>query len=133
MFSLLFITTAVFLYRLGLGDASLVYANILNLFARIIFAGLFTKSFFASKGGKGLISIRSILPSFSLLLLSFVLWGAIVYDSQSRDVERTIRLAGKRSLLEASVMQHIGIGSALAVVWLSYWWMSSGQRKSWRR
>ncbi len=133
MFSVLFITAAISLYRLGAGDASLVYANILNLLARIIFAVLFTKTFFASKGGRNLVSVRDILPSFHLLFVSFVVWGSVAYDGRSRDVERIVRLTGKRSLLEASVVQHIGIGSALAVVWLSYWWVSSGRRKSWRR
>lgn len=132
MFSLLFITTAVSLYRLGLGDASLVYANIVNLFARIVFAVLFTKSFFTGKEAQGLISFRRVFPSLSLLLLSLAMWGTIIYDGRSRNIEKLVRMEGRQSLLNTTVLQHVGLGSAFAVVWISYWWMSSGRRRNLR-
>ncbi|KAF9451311.1 RTF domain-containing protein [Macrolepiota fuliginosa MF-IS2] len=131
-FSLLFVAAAISLYRLGFGDASLVYANIVNLFARIVFAALFTKSFFSDKGAQGEVSLGRVFPSFSLFLVSLVMWGIVTYDGRSRNVEKIVRLEGRRSLLNATVIQHVGLGSALAVVWLSYWWMSSGRRRNLR-
>lgn len=132
IFSLVFIAATISFYRLGFGDASLVYANIVNLSARIVFAVLFAKSFFARKGARGLISFRRALPSLSLVLGSIAMWGTIIYDGRRRDVEKVVSVEGRRSLLHASVMQHVGIGSALAVVWLSFWWMFSGRKRSLR-
>jgi oligosaccharide translocation protein RFT1 len=133
VFSLMFVAAAISLYRLGFGDASLVYANIVNLIARIVFAVGFAKSFFEGKeGGKGLVSVRRALPSFGLVGLSFVCWVVVAVDGKRRDVERVVSVEGRRSLLSGDVVQHVGIGSALAVVWLSYWWMSSGRKRNLR-
>jgi hypothetical protein len=67
-----------------------------------------------------------------LVLGSIAMWGTIIYDGRRRDVEKVVSVEGRRSLLHASVMQHVGIGSALAVVWLSFWWMFSGRKRSLR-
>lgn len=131
-FSLAFVAAAISLYRFGFGDASLVYANIVNLCARIVYAVWFAKSFFSSRGSKCLISVGRALPSLPLVLVSFAMWGAVVFDGKRRDVENVVSVEGRRSLLNVDVVQHVGIGSALAVVWLSYWWMSSGRKRNLR-
>ncbi|KAJ3562537.1 hypothetical protein NP233_g9508 [Leucocoprinus birnbaumii] len=131
-FSLVFIASAISLYRLGFGDASLVYANIVNLLARIAFATLFTKSFFASKGSGNLISIRGALPSFSLVLISLAMKITIAYDGNRRNIVTIVGKEGRISLMNKDVVQHVGLGTALAVVWLSFWWMSSGRKRTLR-
>ncbi|KAF5353438.1 hypothetical protein D9756_008112 [Leucocoprinus leucothites] len=131
-FSVVFIASAISLYRLGFGDASLVYANIVNLLARIVFATSFTKSFFPSQGPESIISIRRALPSLSLVLVSLAMRGIITYDSKRRNVKMIVGAEGRRSLLNIDVVQHVGLGSALAAVWLSYWWMSSGRKRNLR-
>jgi oligosaccharide translocation protein RFT1 len=50
-FSVGFITTAVVLNKTGFGDSGLVYANILNLCARVIYCWTFVKKYFSTKGG----------------------------------------------------------------------------------
>lgn len=130
VFSLIFIVAAVLFYRLGFGDASLVYANMVNLLARIVFAVLFAKSFFARRKAGNLISIRRALPSRYLVLISLAMRGVVAYDGRRRNIGKIVGMQGRSSLLHVEVIRHVGIGSALAVVWLSYWWMSSGRRKS---
>jgi len=131
-FSLVFIVAAIMFYRLGFGDASLVYANMVNLLARIVFAVLFTKSFFASRGTGNVISVRRVLPSPYLVLISLAMRGVVAYDGRWRNIGIIIGMQGRGSLLHVEVIRHVGVGSALAVVWLSYWWMSSGRSKSLR-
>ncbi|KXN84240.1 Oligosaccharide translocation protein RFT1 [Leucoagaricus sp. SymC.cos] len=131
-FSCIFLATAVSLYRLGAGDASLVYANIVNLLARIVFGVVFAKSFFVGKGAGDLFSIGRALPPISLLIISFAMWSTVSYDGKRRNVENIVRVEGRGSLLNVDVVQHVGIGSALALVWLSYWWLSSGHKRHWR-
>lgn len=126
VFSLAFISAAIVLYNLGFGDASLVYANIINLIARIIFAIVFARKFFVGKGSK--ISFLRVIPSYTLLISSLAIWGTLSYDGRLRSVERIVALEGRGSLLNAEVMQHVGLGITLAVVWLSQWWMSSGRQ-----
>ncbi|KIK09519.1 hypothetical protein K443DRAFT_644720 [Laccaria amethystina LaAM-08-1] len=46
-FSVVYISTAIFLYSLDIGDASLVYANVINLSARILYCLAFVMQFFA--------------------------------------------------------------------------------------
>lgn len=128
-FSLAFIAAAISLYRLGFGDASLVYANMINLLARIVFAVLFTKSFFAGRGAGNLISIRRVLPSLSLVFISLVMRGVVAYDGRRRNIRIIVDTQGRSSLLHVEVIRHVGIGSALAIVWLSYWWWVSSERR----
>ncbi|EKM74897.1 hypothetical protein AGABI1DRAFT_132740 [Agaricus bisporus var. burnettii JB137-S8] len=93
VFSLTFISAAVLLYRFGFGDASLVYANIINLIARIIFAVVFTRSFFMEKGST--ISFRRAVPSYSLIFSSLAMWGVLFYDGRRRRVEQIVVLEGR--------------------------------------
>lgn len=129
-FSLIFIAAAISLYHLGLGDASLVYANIINLLARIIFGVLFARNFFGIKVAG---NFKRVIPSFALLLVSVVMWGAMSYNGRVKNIEEIVRLEGRRSLLNSTVVQHVGLGSALAVVWLGHWWMTSGRRRNLHR
>jgi len=52
VFSVGFIATAVAFNSAGFGDSGLVYANTLNLCARVVYCWAFIKTYFSSKGGK---------------------------------------------------------------------------------
>jgi oligosaccharide translocation protein RFT1 len=60
VFSLGFICTAVGSNKAGFGDSGLVYANISNLCARVIYCWIFTKRYFGSRGSD--ISLRDTIP-----------------------------------------------------------------------
>ncbi|KAL4246583.1 Oligosaccharide translocation protein RFT1 [Abortiporus biennis] len=61
LFSLTFVGTAVLLSKyLELGDAGLVWANVVNLLLRAVFSWSYSRTFFASKGKEDLVASRSL-------------------------------------------------------------------------
>ncbi|KAF9054290.1 Rft protein-domain-containing protein [Panaeolus papilionaceus] len=92
LFSTLYIGSAIVLYRAGFGDASLVYANIINLSARIAYCINFAQSFFngavksptpdASESDLVFSARRAIFPSWGLVL-SVSIARAIISKSEN--------------------------------------------------
>ncbi|KAI0696434.1 Rft-1-domain-containing protein [Cytidiella melzeri] len=63
MYSFLFVIAAVMLSQgLGLGDSGLVWANVLNLWLRAIYAWTFARSYFISKGAKDVMTAWRCVP-----------------------------------------------------------------------
>jgi oligosaccharide translocation protein RFT1 len=50
VFSVGFVCVAIAFNKIGLGDSGLVYANILNLLARVIYCWIFIKRYFRERG-----------------------------------------------------------------------------------
>ena len=50
VFSVVFVLAAYLFNQLGLGDSGLVYANVLNLFLRVVYCWTFSKRYFGKKG-----------------------------------------------------------------------------------
>lgn len=69
VFSIIFVLTAYFLNQLGFGDSGLVYANVLNLFLRVVYCWMFARRYFRERGvdfGLGAtIPPRGVLGVFS--------------------------------------------------------------------
>ncbi|SJL06494.1 uncharacterized protein ARMOST_09833 [Armillaria ostoyae] len=133
IFSIIYTSIAVILYRLGVGDVSLVYANMINLAARIIYAMIFISSFFKRRGSPELLRWTVLIPkalfcgtlggSFGLLRL--------LYSRLS--IERIIEENGKASLLNRNVVVFILTGGFFGLVSLGILWkMTSEARRQLR-
>ncbi len=68
IFSLGFVAVAILLTRfLGFGDSGLVYANVLNLFCRALYAWVFVKRFFRERGGGEMVRWTKAVPPVGVL------------------------------------------------------------------
>lgn len=127
-FSIIYILATICLYRLGLGDTSLVYANILNLSARISYCLHFVSTYFASqRSQQHAFRPFDALPSWTLCItctLSAVLFHL---TKKQLDAERLVAELGRSAILNKSVLLHVVIGVSLAITCLWVWWRSSGR------
>ncbi len=122
IFSVIYTSLAVTLYRLGVGDASLVYANMINLAARIAYAMIFISSFFKRRGSPELLRWTALIPkalfcgtlggSFGLLRLLY----------RQLSIERIIEENGRASLLNRNVVVFILTGGFFGLVSLGILW-----------
>ena len=82
-FSIVFVFTAYLLNQLGFGDSGLVYANVLNLFLRVVYCWTFAKRYFRTRGvGFDLGAIvppRGVIGAFSWSYL-VTRWSWKVYE-----------------------------------------------------
>jgi oligosaccharide translocation protein RFT1 len=122
-FSAIYISAAMLFYQQALGDAALVYANIVNLTARILYAATFVKGYFPS----GVLDWRSqLIPQPALLVLCAASWFATRYSGQRLDIN-------KAPLVSTQMAIHVGLGGALGATSLAVWWFSDGRYKMSRR
>ncbi|PFH48862.1 hypothetical protein AMATHDRAFT_64553 [Amanita thiersii Skay4041] len=121
LFSALYISTAVAFYRFTtLGDASLVYANIINLSARIAYCIHFTSRYYSSNNSKQILSWPRASPPIPFLLATVVSGWMVRMNSQEIQVAESD--LGLRFLFRRGTISHIGYGAALSVICLSIWW-----------
>ncbi|KIY72123.1 Rft-1-domain-containing protein [Cylindrobasidium torrendii FP15055 ss-10] len=115
VFSAIYISSAVVAYRMDLGDASLVYANMLNLTIRIVYALVWTREY-----SRGAFSWKSLLPGKSDIAV-LVSSGVLVRLLGNKlGVLEVISRTGKRAFLERPVLLHVGIGGVVGVLSLGY-------------
>jgi oligosaccharide translocation protein RFT1 len=126
-FSTVYISTAIGLYALGFGDKSLVYANIINLLARIVYALHFTSSYFAFRHAGDLLRWKDMMPTPRLILASMLSSLVIHYYGRKRDIYGIVKAGGRTALLNRSVVTHVVLGCLLALICVTIWWMSSGR------
>jgi len=120
-FSLVYISTAVGFYQSGMGDASLVYANIINLSTRIAYAVHFTTRFFANKGSRKVLRWQDALPGWKLSILCCV--SAITVA-----IGRRLTVQGhETTLFSWRVMAYLGLGGVMGLICLGTWWMTEGR------
>ncbi|KAF9269362.1 Rft-1-domain-containing protein [Marasmius fiardii PR-910] len=132
VFSIIYITSAIGLYKRNYGDVSLVYANIINLSARIVYVLNFVASFVRRHGhgaarGAGAESVnwRQVWPSTSLcvaLLVSFAVVRGSEFQWRSMEV---VQAQGRTAVFRKEVVAHVGTGGLLALICLWVWWKSS--------
>lgn len=122
--SLSYIGLTVGLYHVaGLGDSAIIYANIINLLARIIYCVSFIVSYskrFDVGKSKGLLW-GNAFPPLSVILASGV--GATTTRLSARvlNVEDTVRSMGRSSLQDKSCLVHASVGVASGLVILAVW------------
>ncbi|KIM90067.1 hypothetical protein PILCRDRAFT_2299 [Piloderma croceum F 1598] len=126
-FSIIYISTAIGLYAQGFGDTSLVYANIINLSGRIVYALQFISSYFRSHHAGHLLRWKDIMPLPRLIFLAVLSSFVIHYHGHKRDISGIVKAGGKTALLDISVVTHVGLGGGLALISITIWWMSSGR------
>lgn len=126
-FSAIYIVSALFLYQSGFGDSSLVYANIVNLTARIIYALRFISNFFNSSTTKGSIFHwqAALIPSPSLFVVS-ALSASSIWLSERAFKPNDLAI-GRRGLFHPAMLLHVGIGGVLGLISLGVWWMKDGK------
>ena len=125
VFSITYIASAILFYHLGLGDASLVYANIVNLCVRILYCLIFVKGYF-KKAISAHFRFYKVLPPWELWVTS-VTSAAVIHVSERRLNANELALQlGRRALMNFSVLFHVAIGSSLAILCILTWWLASG-------
>ena len=126
-FSVIYISAAVTLYALQLGDAALVYANILNLSVRIIYSVHFISSFFSNHNALGVLTWTRALPGWPVILTSG-LSAVFIWASATRlEVLEVVKEGGRTTLFSLPVVIHVIVGGIMGLVCLTAWWMSSGR------
>lgn len=126
-FSMIYITSAIAFYRIGLGDASLVYANIVNLSVRIMYSLRFVARFFSNAKPSQPFHLRDLLPSYILCIvcaISNVLLSMSERHLNASDISTRL---GRGALLDSSVVLHIGLGAILALTCVLSWWRTSSR------
>jgi oligosaccharide translocation protein RFT1 len=124
-FSVIYIAFALLLYRFGVGDVSLVYANVINLLTRIVYCLLFISSYFKTKDAGDLVHWSVMFPRWKLLLASLSSALLILFSDRRLKVASLVAEKGRQAVLSPPVMLHIGIGGTLALLTLGTWWTST--------
>lgn len=127
LFSATYILAAIILYGIHLGDASLVYANIINLSVRIIYSAHFISSFFAGRGARHVLRWKQVIPTMPVWFIAGVSAILIRAAGKRLDVLTAVANGGRKALITVPVLTYIGLGGFLALTCLGAWWMSSGR------
>ncbi|KAK7470211.1 Oligosaccharide translocation protein rft1 [Stygiomarasmius scandens] len=134
-FSAIYIIAAVGLYATGLGDVSLVYANIVNLSARIFYALAFCSSFFKTMQARyalheSMLNWKEVLPS-KTISVAFLVSGLTVYVSETwMGATELLKRDGRGMLFSVPVLAHVVLGGGLAVICAGIWWRTWGKKLS---
>ncbi|KAJ3758259.1 Rft protein-domain-containing protein [Lentinula raphanica] len=128
LFTMIYITSAIALYRFELGDTALIYANIINLSARIIYTARFVQGFFARHRASGFIKWWDVLPPWNLVV-PFMISLLIVHSSETVfGATAVVQRDGRMGILRRPVLLHIAVGGVLALCCLALWaWNSRSQ------
>jgi len=125
--SIIYILAAICLYRLGLGDTSLVYANILNLSARIAYCLHFISTYLINQRSQYTFRRLNAFPSWTLCITCTLSTVLLHLSKKQLDAERLAAELGRAAILNKFVLLHVGIGGALTITCLGAWWKSSGR------
>lgn len=110
IFSIIFVLAAYLFNRLGFGDSGFVYANVLNLFLRVVYCWIFARRYFVDSGVdfelSAAIPPRGVIGAFSWSYL-VTRWSWKVYEHLPP------RLLSQRN--------HIAVGVACVGICLGAW------------
>ncbi|KAF8966965.1 Rft protein-domain-containing protein [Flammula alnicola] len=126
-FSVIYIASAIFLYRAGLGDASLVYANIVNLSVRIAYCLHFVTRFFSRSKPSQRFRWQDSLPSWGLCVVTALSFLLLRFSETRLSAIAIATRRGRAALLDPSVIIHVGVGVVLTLICLLTWWQTSGR------
>ena len=123
--SIAYILLTIALYKLtSLGDTSVIYANIINLSARILYCSRYISSYVhrLSKGKiDNFLSSAEILPP-RIALAMFLISGLITHASfAALSIEDRTRGAGKAVILDRTCQIHVGVGVACGLMIIGAW------------
>lgn len=124
-FSFIYISAAIGLYGFGFGDASLVYANIINLSVRIAYSLGFVREFYTKNNASESFLWTNALPSWHLFLITGLSALSVYLNNKRLDISGILKTNGRLAILNTSVLFHIVLGSILAVACLLSWWVSA--------
>lgn len=119
IFSLGFVGAAVtFSQQLGLGDAGLVWANVVNLLVRALYAWSFIGAYFEKKGAGEMMQWKKAVPPVGVIGC-FAVAGAITRWSWARNVQRGVPVTIPGQL------GHLAIGVTCVAGCLGAWCVHS--------
>jgi oligosaccharide translocation protein RFT1 len=124
-FSIAFILSAIGFYTSDFGDVSLVYANIINLSARIIYAAQYASTFF--KRNKTAHSWKTSIPTWHFLLAATISYLAISMTDIHHQAVLLVRTEGRRAVFSKIVIFHLAQGVGLGLCCVVTWWITSGR------
>lgn len=121
LFTLVYISSAIALYRFDLGDAALVYANIINLSARIIYALHFCQTFFANHDASQMLRWRNVLPPWTLVSGLVISALAVNLGETVFGATEIVQREGRTGIVRRPVLLHIALGGVLAISCMGWW------------
>jgi len=124
VFSVIYLSSALGFYRLGLGDTSLVYANIINLAARIVYCWFFTKSYFGSRGASKFLVWKHAVPGRAVLAIAILSRSVLWYTKRKLGIPANV-YDGRGH--QANIITYTFLGIFLALACVSTWWRTSGR------
>ncbi|KAG2061339.1 Rft-1-domain-containing protein [Suillus hirtellus] len=124
-FSVLFIVSVIAFYASGFGDVSLVYANIINLAARIIYAARYTSAFFDRNQTAH--RWHTSAPTWQFLLAAVLSYLAISMSEMHHQAVILLQTKGRRAILSVIVMFHLAQGAGMGLCCVAIWWLTSGR------
>jgi oligosaccharide translocation protein RFT1 len=124
-FSVIFIVSAVGFYASGFGDVSLVYANIINLAARIIYAAQYASTFFNKN--KTTHRWKASMPTWQFLLAAVLSYLVISMTKIHHQAVVLLQTKGREAILSAIVMSHLVQGAGMGLCCVVTWWLTSGR------
>jgi oligosaccharide translocation protein RFT1 len=124
-FSIIYISAALAFYGIGFGDVSLVYGNIINLSARILYCTVFVSSYFTSEDG--LMMWNNVRPRWHVLLATAMSGIFIWYSDRTLGATEVVQRHGRSAVLCLPVMIHVALGGVLLLACIATWWMASGR------
>ncbi|KAF9239617.1 Rft-1-domain-containing protein [Melanogaster broomeanus] len=127
-FSALYILSATALYNLGFGDTSLVYANIVNLTARIWYTAFFILAYFGERMQFPPFRLADLVPKWKFLVIVGLSYVAISYNEARQHLFEHVQQLGRKALLSMLVLSHLALGGGLGLVCVGIWWMTEGKQ-----
>lgn len=127
-FSIIYVSAAVMLYRLGFGDVSLIYANTINLAARILYCLSFSSRFFTAKERSVTFGLWQLVPPIPFLVASAAASLLVRISASQLEVPATLKNAGRYAVFQKNVLAHVGVGGLSGVSCLIIWLYVSRRR-----
>lgn len=124
-FSVVFIVSAIGFYASGFGDVSLVYANTINLVARIIYAAQCASTFF--NRNKTAHRWKASTPTWQFLLAAALSYLAISRTKTHHQAAILLQTKGHGAIISAIVMSHLAQGVGMGLCCIATWWLTSGR------
>jgi oligosaccharide translocation protein RFT1 len=124
-FSVVYIVSAIGFYVSGFDDVSLVYANIINLTARIIYAAQYASTFFDRN--KTTHRWSTSTPTWQFLLAAMLSYLAISMTDIHHQSVILLQTKGREAILHAIVMSHLAQGAGMGLCCVATWWLTSGR------